>query len=136
MTSASFKHASLIMSLIPKRYSSSSASSVKYSSPPGNTFVKPEQLKVSTLENGIKVASVENFSPITRIAAVINVGSRDEEHHEQGALHALRIYSNLATKNYSSFGVTRTLDQCGANFSVTSSREQLTYVLENKRDQT
>ena len=67
--------------------------------------------------NGVVVASLENHSPITRIAAVINAGARDENKNERGVTHALRVYSGLATKNYSKFGLSRTLDQIGAELT-------------------
>ena len=76
-----------------------------------------EPVKVSKIPNGVTVVSVENHSPITRIAAVINTGSRDEKHDERGVTHALRVYSGLATKNYSQFGLSRTLNQIGAELT-------------------
>lgn len=89
---------------------------------------------MSKLENGIVCASLENNSPVTRLAAVFNVGARDETHDELGATHALRVYAPLATRNYSLFGVSRNLDQIGAQVSVTSTRESLTYLLECSRN--
>ena len=76
-----------------------------------------ESIRVSKLPNGVVVASLENHSPITRIAAVINAGARDENKNERGVTHALRVYSGLATKNYSKFGLSRTLDQIGAELT-------------------
>lgn len=92
-----------------------------------------EPIRVSKLENGVVVASLENHSPVSRIAAVVNASSRDETHDQQGASHALRVYSSLATRNYSAFGVSRNLNQIGAELSVNSSREQMTYLLESTR---
>ena len=46
--------------------------------------------------------------------AVFNAGSRDESAEQQGVAHALRVYSSLATKNFSVFGLSRNLDQVGA----------------------
>ena len=69
---------------------------------------------MTKLENGIVVASLENHSPVSRVAAIVNTGSRDETQEQQGASHALRVFSNLATRNFSSFGVSRNLDQIGA----------------------
>lgn len=89
---------------------------------------------MTKLSNGIVVASLENNSPVTRIAAVFNAGPRDETPEQQGATHALRVYSSLATKNFSVFGLSRNLDQIGAQLSVTSSREQTTYLLEGARN--
>lgn len=73
-----------------------------------------EPIRVSKLENGIVVASLENHSPVSRVAAVLNTGARDETFEQQGASHALRVFSNLATRNFSMYGVSRNLDQIGA----------------------
>lgn len=91
---------------------------------------------MTKLDNGIVVASLENHSPVTRIAAVVNAGPRDETYAEQGISHALRVYSSLATRNYSVFGVSRNLDQVGADFSITSTREQTIYSLQIARNHT
>jgi ubiquinol-cytochrome c reductase core subunit 2 len=92
-----------------------------------------EPIKVTKLDNGIICASLENYSPVSRVAAVLNVGTRDETPEQVGASHALRVYSSLATRNYSLFGLSRNLDQVGAQLSVVSSRESLTYLLETDR---
>jgi ubiquinol-cytochrome c reductase core subunit 2 len=71
---------------------------------------------VSKLDSGVVIVSLENNSPVQRVAAVINAGSRDESSSELGASHALRVYSSLATRNFSLFGIARNLDQVGADF--------------------
>ena len=83
---------------------------------------------------GVQVASLENHSPVSRVAAVVHSGTRDETSHESGASHALRVFSSLATRNYSKFGLTRTLNQIGAELTVTSGREHTTYLLESTRN--
>ena len=84
-----------------------------------------EPVRVTKLDNGLVCASLENHSPVTRLAAVFKVGARDESHDELGATHALRVYAPLATRNYTLFGLSRNLDQIGAQVSVTSTRESL-----------
>ena len=80
------------------------------------------------------VASLENHSPVARVAAVVNSGSRDENANEAGAAHALRVYSSLSTRNYSVFGLSRTLSQIGAGLTVLGGREQTTFLLESNRN--
>ena len=101
---------SILVFLRFKRYASAAAKQAKSASQP----LPKEAVRVTKLNNGIVVASLENHSPITRIAAVFNAGSRDETAEQQGASHALRVYSSLATKNFSVFGLSRNLDQIGA----------------------
>ena len=132
MASVSLRTKSSLLSAISKRYASSAAAAQAQDS--RRQALPREPLRVTKLDNGIVVASVENHSPVTRIAAVVNVGSRDESHSEAGSAHALCVYSSLATRNYSVFGVSRNLDQIGADFSVTSTREQTTYLLQGTRN--
>lgn len=137
MANASLRTTSNLLSKLPHRFASTAAATtqkhdVEAARP--QVVSKSEPLQVTKLPNGITVASIENYSPITRVAAVLNVGARDELYAEKGACHALRTFSNLATKNYSTFGLTRTLDQHGADFGVTSSREKTTYLLESTRN--
>lgn len=114
-----------------QRYASAAAASKK--SETRSAPLTKEQVRVSKTANGILVASLETHSPVSRVAAVVNTGTRDEHSNEAGATHALRVYSSLATRNYSLFGLSRTLNQLGAELSVTSGREQMTYLLESTR---
>lgn len=118
-----------------KRYASSAAAAAKESSSSSSQkrSLPKEPVRVSKLDNGLVCASLENHSPVTRLAAVFNVGARDETHDELGVTHALRVFAPLATRNYTVFGVSRNLDQIGAQLSVTSTRETLTYLLECSR---
>jgi ubiquinol-cytochrome c reductase core subunit 2 len=91
-------------------------------------------VRVSKVGYGVVVASLENNSPVARVAAVVNSGSRDENANEAGAAHALRVYSSLSTRNYSVFGLSRTLSQIGAGLTVLGGREQTTFLLESNRN--
>ncbi|CAF0830809.1 unnamed protein product [Brachionus calyciflorus] len=131
MANVTIRNTPLLLNAIPRRFASAATASQakenKHSLP-------KEPIRVTKLENGVVVASLENHSPVSRIAAVVNTGSRDETQEQLGASHALRIFSNLATRNFSNFGVSRNLDQIGAELSVTSSRESTTYLLESIRN--
>lgn len=134
MANISLRTTSNLLNVLPKRYASAAtASHAKESSNKKQASLPKEPIRVTKLDNGIVCASLENYSPVTRIAAVFNVGARDETHDQLGATHALRVYSSLATRNYTVFGLSRTLDQLGAQLSVTSSREKLSYLLETDR---
>jgi ubiquinol-cytochrome c reductase core subunit 2 len=137
MANLSLKNTTQLMSMIPRRLASTASQSKPEQKQQQRTRLMPQEpVKVTKLGSGVVVASLENNSPITRIAAVVNSGSRDENLKEKGASHALRVFSGLATKNYSQFGVSRTLNQIGAELAVKSSREQTTYLLESTRDTT
>lgn len=97
--------------------------------------VRPsEAVRVSTSSNGLKVATLENYSPVSRVAAVVKTGARDEAANQLGAAHALRVFSSLATRNYSLFGLSRNLNQIGAELTVSSNREETVYLLETTRN--
>ena len=68
---------------------------------------KAEPLKVSTLKNGLTVASVENHGPVTTLGVVVKSGPRHETYETLGLSHMLRITAGLSTKNHSAFGITR-----------------------------
>merc|ERR1712086_76094 len=99
-------------------------------------LVKSEALKVSTLKNGLNVASIENHSPVTTLGVIIKSGSRNEGYDNAGISHALRIAAGLATKNNSAFGICRNLQQAGASMVCTQGREHTLYTVQATRDQT
>lgn len=99
-------------------------------------FVKSEPLKVSTLPNGLTVASIENHSPITTLGVAIKAGSRNETYDNAGVSHALRIASGLATKKNSAFNICRNIQQVGGNMSCTQGREHTLYSVQCTRDNT
>merc|ERR1712029_1122609 len=92
-------------------------------------LVKSEPLKVSTLSNGLTIASIENHSPVTTLGVVIKAGSRNETYDNLGVSHALRVASGLATKN-TAFGMVRNLQQVGGNMSCTQGREHTLYAVQ------
>lgn len=124
------------LTTIPRRYASSSSSAATATKQEEKTrkFLQREALKVTKLSNGIVVATLENYSPVSRVSAVVNAGARHETNDTQGAAHGLRVYSSLSTKNFTRLGLSRTLDHLGAKFNVTSTREHTFYNLDVTRD--
>ncbi|VDI63060.1 ubiquinol-cytochrome c reductase core subunit 2 [Mytilus galloprovincialis] len=51
--------------------------------------------RITKLDNGLTVASLENNSPISQIALVVNAGSRFESYSDAGVTHFLRNATNL-----------------------------------------
>lgn len=133
MANIALRGTSNLINTIPKRFASAAAAQDRSSSSQPRTN---EPIRVTRLDNGVVLASLENYSPITRIGAVFNTGARDETSSERGVTHALRVFSSLATRNYSAYGLSRHLDQIGANLSVTASRENVNYLLETTRQHT
>jgi len=94
----------------------------------------PEPLKVSTLKNGVTVASVENHGPVASIGIVLKAGSRNEGYDNAGVSHMLRISAGLATKNHSAFKITRSLQQVGSGLVCTQGREHTLYSIQTLRN--
>uniref|UniRef100_A0A8C1ZAU1 Ubiquinol-cytochrome c reductase core protein 2a n=1 Tax=Cyprinus carpio TaxID=7962 RepID=A0A8C1ZAU1_CYPCA len=83
---------------------------------------------------GLLVASLENYSPVSKIGVFVKAGSRYETAENLGVTHILRLASNLTTKGASAFRICHGLEAVGASLSVTSSREHMVYSLDCLRD--
>ncbi|KAG1961526.1 cytochrome b-c1 complex subunit 2, mitochondrial [Pimephales promelas] len=103
----------------------------KPAAPPALT---PQDVQVSKLPSGLLVASLENYSPVSKVGVFVKAGSRYETVENLGATHMLRLAGNLTTKGASAFRICRGLEAAGASLSVTSSREHMVYSLDCLRD--
>ena len=82
-------------------------------------LIKAEPLKVSTLSNGLTIASLENYSPVTTIGVAIKAGARNEGYDNEGVTHALRVASGMATTKNTAFGMCRNLQQVSYHIPYT-----------------
>uniref|UniRef100_A0A8C6TQ50 Ubiquinol-cytochrome c reductase core protein 2a n=1 Tax=Neogobius melanostomus TaxID=47308 RepID=A0A8C6TQ50_9GOBI len=82
---------------------------------------------VSKLPNGLVIASLENYSPISSVGLFVKAGSRHETVDSPGVAHVLRLASNLTTKGASAFKLCRGVEALGGTLSVTSTREIMIY---------
>ncbi|PWA19313.1 hypothetical protein CCH79_00014650, partial [Gambusia affinis] len=55
----------------------------------------PQDVQVSKLPNGLVIASVENYSPLSSVGVFIRAGSRHENSENLGVSHVLRLAANL-----------------------------------------
>uniref|UniRef100_M3XJI4 Ubiquinol-cytochrome c reductase core protein 2 n=1 Tax=Latimeria chalumnae TaxID=7897 RepID=M3XJI4_LATCH len=79
----------------------------------------PQDLQVTKLPNGLVIASLENYSPISKIGVFVKAGSRYENATNLGITHVLRLASNLTTKGASAFKITRGIEAVGSSLSDT-----------------
>ncbi|XP_040919524.1 cytochrome b-c1 complex subunit 2, mitochondrial isoform X2 [Toxotes jaculatrix] len=98
------------------------------------TTVPPQNVQVSKLPNGLVIASLENYSPLSSVGVFVKAGSRYETLENQGVSHVLRLAANLTTKGASAFKICRGLEALGGSLSVTSSREAMVYTADCLRD--
>uniref|UniRef100_H3AHX9 Ubiquinol-cytochrome c reductase core protein 2 n=1 Tax=Latimeria chalumnae TaxID=7897 RepID=H3AHX9_LATCH len=78
----------------------------------------PQDLQVTKLPNGLVIASLENYSPISKIGVFVKAGSRYENATNLGITHVLRLASNLTTKGASAFKITRGIEAVGSSLRV------------------
>lgn len=96
--------------------------------------LSPQNVQVSKLPNGLVIASLENYSPLSRVGVFVKAGSRYETLENQGVSHMLRLAANLTTKGASAFKICRGVEALGGSLSVTSSRETMVYTVDCLRD--
>ncbi|XP_054892249.1 cytochrome b-c1 complex subunit 2, mitochondrial [Poeciliopsis prolifica] len=94
----------------------------------------PQDVQVSKLPNGLVIASVENYSPLSSVGVFIRAGSRHENSENLGVSHVLRLAANLTTKGASAFKICRGVEALGGSLSVTGSRENIIYSADCLRD--
>lgn len=90
--------------------------------------------KVTVLPSGKVVASVENYSPLSKIAVIVKAGSRYETDDNIGISHCLRNCAGLSTKHASIFGITKNIELMGGRLVAYSTREHVVYTLDCLRD--
>lgn len=114
-------------------YSLKVAPKVKTSAAPGGVPLQPQDLEFTKLPNGLVIASLENYAPLSRIGLFVKAGSRYEDSNNLGTSHLLRLASSLTTKGASSFKITRGIEAVGGKLSVTATRENMAYTVEGIR---
>ncbi|XP_028286544.1 cytochrome b-c1 complex subunit 2, mitochondrial isoform X3 [Parambassis ranga] len=94
----------------------------------------PQDVQVSRLPSGLVIASLENYSPASKIGVFVKAGCRYETPDNQGVTHLLRLASSLTTKGASAFKICRGIEAVGGSLSVTSTRENMMYTVDCLRD--
>lgn len=98
------------------------------------TGFQPQDVQVTKLPSGLVIASLENYSPASKIGVFVKAGCRYETPDNQGVTHLLRLASSLTTKGASAFKICRGIEAVGGSLSVTSSRENMLYTVDCLRD--
>uniref|UniRef100_A0A3Q1IGQ8 Ubiquinol-cytochrome c reductase core protein 2b n=1 Tax=Anabas testudineus TaxID=64144 RepID=A0A3Q1IGQ8_ANATE len=110
------------------------ARKVEFSGAAEHVKFQPQDVQVTKLPSGLVIASLENYSPASKIGVFIKAGCRYETPDNQGVTHLLRLASNLTTKGASAFKICRGIEAVGGNLSVTLSRENMIYTVDCLRD--
>lgn len=110
---------------VTKRHFAAQASA--QASVTSNYILPRQEAKTTTLPNGMVVTSLENYSPISRVALLFKAGSRCETADCLGVSHTLRAATGLSNEEHTSFGLTRNVLQLGGSLSCTTDRDYLMY---------
>ncbi|KAI9128838.1 hypothetical protein K1719_000321 [Acacia pycnantha] len=98
--------------------------------PPLPDFVEPGKTKITTLPNGVKVASETSATPAASIGLYVDCGSIYEKPLSFGATHLLERMAFKTTSNRSHFRIVREVEAIGGNVQASASREQMGYTFD------
>uniref|UniRef100_A0A8C4GWX7 Ubiquinol-cytochrome c reductase core protein 2b n=1 Tax=Dicentrarchus labrax TaxID=13489 RepID=A0A8C4GWX7_DICLA len=103
-------------------YAAQAARKVEFTGAAEHVKFQPQDVQVTRLPSGLVIASMENYSPASKIGVFIKAGCRYETPENQGVTHLLRLASNLTTKGASAFKICRGVEAVGGSLrSVTFS---------------
>ncbi|XP_068647177.1 mitochondrial-processing peptidase subunit alpha-like [Aristolochia californica] len=95
--------------------------------PPLPDYVEPGKTKITTLPNGVVVASETSPSPAASIGLYVDCGSVYETPVSYGATHLLERMAFKSTRNRSHLRIVREVEAIGGNVTASASREQMGY---------
>ncbi|XP_038890302.1 mitochondrial-processing peptidase subunit alpha-like [Benincasa hispida] len=95
--------------------------------PPLPDYVEPGKTKITTLPNGVKVASETSPDPAASIGLYVDCGSSYETPETFGSTHLLERMAFKSTRNRSHLRVVREVEAIGGNVQASAAREQMGY---------
>ncbi|XP_008795498.2 mitochondrial-processing peptidase subunit alpha-like isoform X2 [Phoenix dactylifera] len=98
--------------------------------PPLPDYVEPEKTKITTLPNGVKIASESSANPAASIGLYVDCGSVYETPVLSGATHLLERMAFKSTTNRSHLRIVREVEAIGGNVTASASREQMGYTFD------
>ncbi|KAI9207536.1 Metalloenzyme, LuxS/M16 peptidase-like protein [Polychytrium aggregatum] len=99
----------------------------KKPSPPAPILPPGVPTVITTLKNGIKVASVETPGHFVSFGAYINTGTRNETIANSGCSHILDRMTFKSTRDFTTEQLVQQLEALGGNISAHSSRDTIMY---------
>ncbi|XP_050537775.1 cytochrome b-c1 complex subunit 2, mitochondrial-like [Daktulosphaira vitifoliae] len=96
---------------------------------------KNSEIQSKRLSNNTLIVAVPDHpTNIGRISVTFLAGSRYEEPENSGISSLIRSSAGLTTSSSSTFAILRNLGHIGANFTVSSDRETITYTIEAHKE--
>ncbi|KAJ0964741.1 hypothetical protein J5N97_025879 [Dioscorea zingiberensis] len=90
-------------------------------------YIEPGKTKITTLPNGVKIASETSVNPVASIGVYVDSGSIYETPASFGASHLLERMAFKSTTNRSHLRIVREVEAVGGNVTASASREQMGY---------
>lgn len=93
-------------------------------------YVEPSKTNITTLPNGIKIASETSHNPAATIGLYVDCGSIYESPISCGASHLLERMAFKSTTNRSHLRIVREVEAIGGHITATASREHVCYTFD------
>ena len=82
------------------------------------------------MPSGLKVVSLDSDAAgVSTVGVMVKSGPCYEGYDNLGASHALRLHAGLASRNATSFGIVRNVQQTGGEIKVIANREYTLYLM-------
>ncbi|KAJ4973298.1 hypothetical protein NE237_006472 [Protea cynaroides] len=98
--------------------------------PPLPDYVEPSKTKITTLPNGVRIASETSTNSAASIGLYVDCGSIYETPISLGATHLLERMAFKSTVNRSHLRIVREVEAIGGNVTAMASREQMGYTFD------
>lgn len=110
-----------------------------YPGVPGSTMIgepaaEAFPTQTTTLPNGLRIVSVGSNYPVARVSAFVAAGSRVETLENSGTSNFLAQFAFKSTENRSEFKMVRDMQQVGASYGCTASRDNMEYSVESLKE--
>ncbi|KAK6914806.1 Peptidase M16, C-terminal [Dillenia turbinata] len=93
-------------------------------------YVEPSKTRVTTLSNGLRIASASSVTPTASLGLYVDCGSIYETPESCGATHVLEKMAFKSTANRSHLRIVREIEAIGGNVTASASREQMGYTFD------
>lgn len=95
---------------------------------------KAGPVEITTLSNGVRVASQDMGNPVAAVALFVGAGSRNENPFSSGVSHLIERLAFKGSATRSKYRMTRDMERTGAIFASSAARETIAFSAEGMRE--
>ena len=89
-----------------------------------------EEYKLHTLANGIRIAHKQvPYTQIAHVGIMLDIGSRDEQPHQQGLAHFWEHMAFKGTEKRSSYHIINRLENVGGELNAYTTKEKICFLI-------